>query len=805
MGLHCSASLPWVLGLFVVGCASSSTDRYFTDTSTRANVYVSPVEVSVDKIAIMPFKGPTELIGISVSDMFVTEMLRAGRYTLVERSQMANVLSESEIALAGLSQQKAVEVGNMMGADGVIIGTVDEYGTVARGGKTYPVVGISARMIHCQSGKVIWSADLAERAEDRDTTVPEQARHVVHQITAALYKQWGSVKRVAPVAPAKTELASPVEQPPTAPAELKTGDFGLREVTLSWKPPAGAERVRIERAKQANGPFVPVDTVSASRGQFVDRGGSSKLDDNTTYYYRLVALGSTGLSSPPSAVVESMTAPPPDPPDTLRSATPTARAARIEWDPPRADGVERYRVERREADSDGPWIACNEVSTCVFEEGGRPDSPLADQRRYQYRVASVNRVGAVGDWSKPVAVTTRPPPEIVGGFAAQRGQVRCVPLSWQPALEDDIVEYQIERRQGHEPDFRPLITLRNATTVSHLDGKRDPGNLADDQTYFYRIRACNKVGSCGDWCEPIEATTRPPPPSVTGMAVREGLPRAVEVTWDASPDEKVTGYIVEREASDTGDRVEAGRTEGIASTRLLDRAGATASAPCGRLKDGTAYRYRIRSVNTAGALSEWSEPVTARTKPAPAAPVGLTASEDFGRRVELTWQANPETDIEAYVVESREAGSTHWSEVARTEKTALTHGARDDGERRYYRVKACDRDTIESAWSEEVAGGARPLPPAPTALNVAWRDGQAVLTWQAPVGVKIVRYHVWKKMLMGFGSTPLGDVETCEFVIAPPVIGKKLAVQVTALDDEGLESPRSIDIEIVPLPSHANG
>ena len=91
--------------VLLASCASTD-DAYFQRTDTDANVFVSPsVGGNISKVAIMPFKAPTELIGNSVSDMFVTEMLRAGRYELVERNQMANVLNESELALSGLSER----------------------------------------------------------------------------------------------------------------------------------------------------------------------------------------------------------------------------------------------------------------------------------------------------------------------------------------------------------------------------------------------------------------------------------------------------------------------------------------------------------------------------------------------------------------------------------------------------------------------------------------------------------------------------------------------------------------------------
>jgi len=183
----------WVslLGLLLAGCATPEDD-YFGNTRSRANVFVSPARNSivVNKVAVMPFKAQTELIGTSVSDLFVTEVLRAGKYELVERSQMAKVLSEAELSLAGLSATRAAEIGNMLGADGVIIGTVDEFSTVAQRGTPYPVVGVTARMIECKSGKIIWSVDLAKRADSKVSTLPEHARAIVHEMMCGLYKKW---------------------------------------------------------------------------------------------------------------------------------------------------------------------------------------------------------------------------------------------------------------------------------------------------------------------------------------------------------------------------------------------------------------------------------------------------------------------------------------------------------------------------------------------------------------------------------------------------------------------------------------
>ena len=128
-----------VAAALVLGCASSSGrigDPYFASVKSKANVYARQSQAGILKIAVMPFKASTELIGSSVSDMVVTELLRTQKYQLVERGQMSKVLGEAELAMAGLSEAKAVEAAKMLGAEAVVIGTVDEYGTQAKGGDT---------------------------------------------------------------------------------------------------------------------------------------------------------------------------------------------------------------------------------------------------------------------------------------------------------------------------------------------------------------------------------------------------------------------------------------------------------------------------------------------------------------------------------------------------------------------------------------------------------------------------------------------------------------------------------------------
>ncbi len=333
-------------GAIVAGCASTGgLNPYFASPKSQANVYVSPGRAKVSKIAILPFKGPTELIGAAVSDFVVTEMSRTQRYTLVERSQMASVLSETELAMAGLSAAKAVEAARMLGADGVVIGTVDEYTMQAKGGKTYAVAGVSIRLIDCTNGQIVWSSDLAKMAGSASIPLAAHGRAVVHEVVSGLYQNWARQKNLsgystqsqaAPLAPVVPQA------PPARPTGLTVSDMGLREAVLNWdNSGVTANRYRIERGGAEQGPFAAIAEVSPHSGSYKDSKG---LSDNTAYYYRIVPLGADGKSGEVSQVVESLTAPPPDPPQQLLARAPASRCVALTWQAPRSEGVTRYRI-----------------------------------------------------------------------------------------------------------------------------------------------------------------------------------------------------------------------------------------------------------------------------------------------------------------------------------------------------------------------------------------------------------------------------------------------------------------------------
>lgn len=825
-GVLCAA-----LTVCLSGCSTTGENaEYFLKTKTTANVYVSPRACTFRKVAMMPFKATTELIGSSVSDLFVTEMLRTERYDMVERSQIAKVLGETELAMAGLSSTRAVEAARMVGAEAVIIGTVDEYSMSASGGRTYAVVGISARLICCDSGEVVWTVDLSKRATDSTISLSQHSRNLVHEMTATLYKKLikqkvprnarysttkadSSFREARPVpssavatSVSTAETAVPASGDPglvvvdkiPRPTGLQLSDMGLREVTLKWSSlPEYLKECRIERASAAGGPFTAIARLSSSKTEYRDRGSAAEpLSDSTTYYYRIVGVAANGPESEPSDVKESMTAPPPDAPSGLKADAPASRALRLTWNPSTAEGVVKYLIERG---LDGKFEKVDDVKETKFEEGGESDSPLKDKTKYQYRVASVNRVGSIGPFSALVEVETLPPPAPVQGFKAEQGYVRCIPLSWIASPEQDVVRYDLFRKVGQDGEFKKLISVKGRENTRYIDGGKEPGNLQDACAYSYFIKAVNGVTSESPASEIMKSITRAAPPAPAGLSAESNRPREVPLTWAVSPDEKVSGYVVFRADAGSDQFVEISTIEGRENVSWLDRQGVKPGRGLGNLKDGAEYQFKVCAVNIADVRSDLSECVKAVTKKCPASPSTPELSAKEVKAISLVWQANPEKDIDYYAVEAMEKGTSKFREVLRVKDgegptVKGKHEKLDDGASYTYRVKAMDKDGLQSTWSGEATGTTKFRPDAPTELKSEQGAGSFMVKWTPPQQDDVKQYKIFEKGL--FKSKLLMIVDKPECDLAQLQAGNKIRITVASVDVDGLESDVSKPLEI---------
>jgi TolB-like protein len=107
----------------------------------NANTEVKPT------IAVLDFEsvGSEEHLGKAVSEIMRTELIGTRKFRVVERSQINQALSEQKLQKSGIVDEKsAVEIGKLLGADLIIIGSVVKIGTAYT---------INSRMIDVKTGE----------------------------------------------------------------------------------------------------------------------------------------------------------------------------------------------------------------------------------------------------------------------------------------------------------------------------------------------------------------------------------------------------------------------------------------------------------------------------------------------------------------------------------------------------------------------------------------------------------------------------------------------------------------------------
>lgn len=120
----------------------------------------------------------------AAQDVFVTELVKSGKFRVVEREQLAALMEEKHLTLSGdVDPSTAVRVGKLLGVNYLLTGSVTEYGITDKGahgpgigrlpsfgvGKRSFVAAANARLIDTSTGEIVW-ADEA-RGEESSTKV----------------------------------------------------------------------------------------------------------------------------------------------------------------------------------------------------------------------------------------------------------------------------------------------------------------------------------------------------------------------------------------------------------------------------------------------------------------------------------------------------------------------------------------------------------------------------------------------------------------------------------------------------------
>lgn len=388
----------------------------------------------------------------------------------------------------------------------------------------------------------------------------------------------------------------------------------------------------------------------------------------------------------------------------------------------------------------------------------------------------------------PIAPTALPAPE---GLVALSGELREIPLHWEPLLLSGVAGYVVERAEQREGPFTSAASIAGRSRTAWVDQGPNrvpsvtnvkPSGMGDGQTYFYRVLPVTSAGVLGkEASEVVAGTTAAPPDPPEDLRAYSHQPRRVPLSWGASTDPNVAGYVVERSPTSAGPFEAIADLTGRFETVFVDRG----------LGDLRVFYYRVLAVNRADGRGEPSKPVRAVTKPEPLPPVRLRVlSQRLGANL-LAWDPNVEPDLAGYRLLRSRAGSETPEVVVSlgSSETQVIDSAVGADETVAYSLRAFDGDGLESDASRPIE-----VTSVGYELTATPRTDGVHLEWRARPDEGWNRARVFLKS--AFGSTELGVVSGNSFVHADVKPGGRYRYSVVLERADGRRAPESSAVEV---------
>jgi len=279
---------------------------------------------------------------------------------------------------------------------------------------------------------------------------------------------------------------------------------------------------------------------------------------------------------------------------------------------------------------------------------------------------------------------------------------------------------------------------------------------------------------------PVAAPALAPPGTLQVTGVGDNR---IALSWQASSDSRVTGYVVRRAGASDGPWVDVST---VAGTSFTDAG----------LVNGTRYYHSVVAVAADGSRSTASNVTSAVPSDAvaPSRPGTPTVSPSGSFRLAVSWGPSSSTDVVGYEVQRSGSAGGPFSRIAGpVAGTSFTDDGLPSGSTWHYRVVAIDDDGLRSTPTAPAAGTVAPSPPG--GLRVAAvADGAVALEWNAVPGA--VEYVL--ERATGAGFTAVARPTGTSFTDGGLVNGTTYTYRVRAVDGAGAASSPSGSVQATP-------
>ena len=484
--------------------------------------------------------------------------------------------------------------------------------------------------------------------------------------------------------------------------------------------------------------------------------------------------------------------------------------------------VSGYAVFRA-LDKDGPFAMLGQTDTREYTDHNVESSTI-----YYYKVRGFDKSGRPSQFTDVISASTdfAPNSPII---LKTEGRAKSIQIIWVPnptksGDKSQLAGYKIYRSKNEEGHYKELTKIATSELNYGREGKiyYQDKELYDSETFYYKIIAFNEKGIESDFCYPIKGTSLP---IITSMTAQSNLIREVKLSWSNITSAFIAAYNIYRSSKADGNfikikQIPSARGDGYILTYSDED----------DLGDKIKYFYRIAIEDDWGVETSPSSIVSAITRDIPPQNQKLKARGGLVKKVELTWTAATEEEVEGYniycstekdgkyILLKNIPGRENISYVDKYrgyEKFGDAFGEKiaaqiadkvgttlADNQTYYYRLTTYNKGSAESLPDFAFAK-TKPCPQKTVGIKgISLKPREVPLTWNANPEQDISIYHIYRSSEEKGDFVKVGKSEKISYVDTGLKDGVKYFYKIQAEDQDGLLSDSSdiISVNTKPKP-----
>lgn len=367
--------------------------------------------------------------------------------------------------------------------------------------------------------------------------------------------------------------------------------------------------------------------------------------------------------------------------------------------------------------------------------------------------------------------------------------ITSIAFEWQKVDDPNVIGYNFYRANMHK-DGRTLKlvkSLNNRYATHYVDT-----NLEPDTKYVYQVSARSANNMESKSTDAYMAQTLPKINPVSFVQALSDLPNRIKLLWRPHSDKRIEYYKIQKFNVTLNEWMTLTTIEGRLQAEYIDT----------DLDNLETCKYRIIAYTFDDIESNPSEAVVAKTKALPIGVQNLVATNNLPKKINLTWQASPTSDVIKYAIYRSPFKSIGYSKEK--EVTADTSSYLDtineDGKEYFYKVFAIDKDALQSTSKMEAVKGLTLGKPAKPVITLAQIQGnKAILNWNAGDN-RALSYNVYKRIKLNFfeyKTVKVTDVKDLRFEDTDIISGVEYKYSIQANDEYGLMSDKTEEASLI--------